>query len=231
MSLPLFELLAPPAAEPGADSVAELLLALSSLPEIWTLWLTSLLSSLALPESLYVFPEALMEPVLALPAEPVVPVALPVDPAPLDADEPDPIDAFAKTNSLAELLDAEPGAPGELGVLDDADALAGCRQPVNVMLCGLLLLRGLLPSCPGVDPDVDGGVWPGVAPAWIAANWADTPKLSAAVNIVPKISCRFIQNLLGHRYPIAFNHGRCKLKAQCKRTFRGGKSRAGAQEA
>jgi hypothetical protein len=37
MSLPLFELLAPPAAEPGADSVAELLLALSSLPEIWTL--------------------------------------------------------------------------------------------------------------------------------------------------------------------------------------------------
>jgi hypothetical protein len=122
-----------------------------------------LLSSLALPESLYVFPEALMEPVLALPAEPVVPVALPVDPAPVDADdpdEPDPIDAFARTNSLPELLDAEPGAPGapgELGVLDDADALAGCRQPVNVMLCGLLL-RGLLPSCPGVDPDVDGGV-------------------------------------------------------------------------
>jgi hypothetical protein len=147
-------------------------------------------------------------PLLELPLEPAVPVE-PEDPelppAADDPDEPEPIDAFDSTNSLPEPFDDEddellPEVPVAL------DALAGCRQPVNVTVS--LLLRLLLPSCPEVCPD-DDPVDPEDCPAVLPPDWAETPTAIAAVRTVPKINCRFIQNLLGHRYPKR-SRNRCK---------------------
>ena len=134
-----------------------------------------------------------------------------------DEPEPLPIEAFARMKSPPDADDEAP-PPELLDALLEAP-LPDCRQPVNV-ISGCLRFSSCCwsPDCPEVEPEVAEPVEepaPEPAPIRDAAltrvdppdcepvappdepelppDWADTPTASAAVNIVLKINCRFIQ--------------------------------------